>query len=102
MGVASLFNLTFESSRKAIKEALTLYGARDDLLNSPRETLKTAYKFGFIDNSDIWLSMLKDRNESIRVYDSQKAAELILKIKNIYLGEFKNLYDALEHKIKNA
>ena len=67
------FNLTFDLSWKVLKElALHEFGVTDFATGSPRETLKTAFSLGII-NDEKWLEMLRVRNTLDRDYDGQVA-----------------------------
>ena len=61
-GVIGQFNLTFELAWKALQEIMRKHGVEDSSTGSPREILQLGYKFGFINNSETWLLMLKKRN----------------------------------------
>ena len=66
-GVVGQFNLTFELAWKALQEILKLHGVDDASTGFPREILQLGYKFGFINDSAVWLMMLKMRNTSIYI-----------------------------------
>lgn len=56
------YNLTFDLSWKVLKEVVTQeFGLTDFASGSPRETLKSAFSVGII-NDDLWMEMLKVRN----------------------------------------
>ena len=67
-GVIGQFNLTFELAWKALQEIMRKHGVEDSSAGSPREILQLGYKFGFIDDSETWLLMLKKRNISVHIY----------------------------------
>ncbi len=58
-GVIGQFNLTFELAWKALQEIMRKHGVEDSSTGSPREILQLGYKFGFINDSETWLLMLK-------------------------------------------
>ena len=58
-GVIGQFNLTFELAWKALQEILKLHGSAAASTGSPREILQLGYKLGFVDDSAVWLLMLK-------------------------------------------
>ena len=62
-GIIDKFSIQFELSWKVLKELLRYEGKRAAASGSPREILKAAYElYDFIDE-DIWLEMLKSRND---------------------------------------
>ena len=66
-GVIGQFNLTFELAWKALQEVLKLHGAEEASTGSPREILQLGYRLGIVDDSAVWLLMLKKRNTSVHV-----------------------------------
>ena len=58
-GVIGQFNLTFELTWKALQEILRLHGAEEADTGSPREILQLGYELGFVNDSAVWLLMLK-------------------------------------------
>ena len=99
-GVIGQFNLTFELSWKALQAVLRLHGAEGAETGSPREILQLGYKLGFVDDSAVWLLMLKKRNTSVHIYDEDEADEMVLLIRDSFIPAFIRLRDTL--KIKEA
>ena len=67
------YNLTFDLSWKVMKELVTHeFGLTDFASGSPRETLKSAFSVGLI-NDDRWMDMLRVRNTLAHDYDGQVA-----------------------------
>jgi nucleotidyltransferase substrate binding protein (TIGR01987 family) len=67
------FNLTFDLAWKVMKELVTQeFGMTDFASGSPRETLKSAFSVGLI-NDDRWMDMLRVRNTLAHDYDGQVA-----------------------------
>lgn len=74
-GTVLNFSLTFDISWKVMKDILVKeLGILDFALGSPRETLRQAFANGMID-SDLWLEMLRVRNQLAHDYDGTYAAE---------------------------
>ena len=55
-GVIGQFSLTFELAWKALQAVLRVHGAEGAGTGSPREILQLGYKYGFIDDSAVWLA----------------------------------------------
>ena len=98
-GVIGQFNLTFELAWKAVGEALRLHGVEGAATGSPREILQLAYKFGFINDSEVWLLMLKKRNMAAHIYDEDKVDEMLLLIRDSFIAAFVVLEKELRDKI---
>ena len=73
-GVIGQFNLTFELAWKALQAVLRLHGAQGAETGSPREILQLGYKLGFVNDSAVWLLMLKKRNASVHIYDEDEGS----------------------------
>lgn len=83
------YSLTFDLAWKVMKElAVHEFGILDFATGSPRETLKTAFSVGLIDD-DRWMEMLKVRNTLAHDYDGEVANRYFDKI----VGEYLNLID---------
>ena len=83
-GVIGQFNLTFELAWKALQAVLREHGAEGADTGSPREILQLGYKLGFVEDSAVWLTMLKKRNASVHNYDEDKIDELLLLIRDSF------------------
>ncbi len=101
MGIIGQFNLTFELSWKALREVLLIHGVNKAETGSPREIIKAGYEFHFISDEEIWLDMLKRRNQSIHIYDEEIDIKLANLIFDKYLSAFVNLRDELDKRTKN-
>ena len=101
-GVIGQFNLTFELAWKALQAVLRLHGAEGADTGSPREILQLGYKFGFINDSSVWLLMLKKRNLSVRIYNEEDVEEMIVLIRDSFIAAFVDLEKVLEKKVEEA
>lgn len=84
-GIIQRFEFTFELSWKLMKEFLEHEGIE---ANSPRSTIREAFKIGLIDNGDKWISMLTDRNKTSHIYDEEESRAIYDNIREIYVEEF--------------
>lgn len=101
-GVIGQFNLTFELAWKALQEILRLHGAEGADTGSPREILQLGYKLGFVNDSAVWLLMLKKRNTSVHIYNEQEVDEMILLIRDSFIPAFVALGKTLREKLAEA
>ena len=99
IGVIGQYNLTFELAWKALQEIMRKHGVEDSYTGSPREILQLGYKFGFINNSETWLLMLKKRNTSVYIYNEDEVDEMILLIRDSFIPAFTVLKDTLVKKL---
>ena len=101
-GVIGQFNLTFELAWKALQEILRLHGAEGADTGSPREILQLGYKLGFVNDSAVWLLMLKKRNTSVHIYNEQEVDEMLLLIRDSFIPAFVALEKTLREKLAEA
>ena len=101
-GVIGQFNLTFDLAWKALQEILRLHGAEEADTGSPREILQLGYKLGFVNDSAVWLLMLKKRNTSVHIYNEQEVDEMILLIRDSFIPAFVALEKTLREKLAEA
>lgn len=101
-GIIGQFNLTFELAWKALKEVLRLHGAEGSETGSPREILQLGYRFGFIDDSSVWLAMLKKRNTSVHIYSEEEIDEMLLLVRDSFIPAFAVLEETLQKKLDEA
>lgn len=90
-GIIDKFSIQFELGWKTLKELLSYEGSRGVLTGSPRGVIKEAYEVYPFFDGDIWLSMLKDRNDTAHIYDGNAAKELVKRILENYIPEFVRL-----------
>lgn len=101
-GIIGQFNLTFELAWKALQAVLRIHGAEGAETGSPREILQLGYKLGFLDDSAVWLLMLKKRNTSVHLYDEDEVDEMILLIRDSFISAFLTLEKTLKIKLDEA
>ncbi len=86
--IVDKFFIQFELGWKVLKNLLSYEGSPVGKTGSPREVIREAYRyFGFMDE-EIWLGMLKERNDTAHIYDGEAAQRLAGKIIKEYTGEF--------------
>lgn len=102
IGMIRQFNLTFELAWKALQEIMKMHGVEGASAGSPREVLQLAYKIGFINDSEVWLLMLKKRNTSVHIYNEDEVDGMITLIHDRFIPAFHALKDMLVKKLNEA
>ena len=87
-GVIQRFEFTIELLWKVLKAILAYQGIE---CYSPRNCIKEAYKAYLIDDDEIILDMLEDRNKSSHVYSETTSEEIFERIKKVYVNYLKSL-----------
>lgn len=87
-GVIKRFEFTFELLWKCLKIILENEGI---ICKSPLGCLKEAFKFGLIEDEDIYLDMLRDRNKTSHLYSKEEAAKIFQRIRENYCLHLENI-----------
>lgn len=93
-GTIKRFEFSFELFWKSLKKLLYTESIE---VYSPRETLKKAYEFNWLQEETIWLDMLRARNESVHIYDKVKALQIYQEICG-YCQAMRTTYNFLAQK----
>ena len=67
-GVLHRFEFTFELAWKTIKDYLEYMGISEGT-GSPRENIKLAFNKQIIEDGEIWIEIMLDRNSLTHLYD---------------------------------
>ncbi len=81
-GVIQRFEFTFELLWKTLKIFLHDKGIET---KTPKDSLKEAFRIGYIKDEKAFLDMLEDRNKTSHIYDRQTSQEIFERIKNNYI-----------------
>ena len=90
-GIIDKFMIQFELGGKVLKELLQYEGRSEARSGSPREILKVAFQvYDFVDE-DVWIAMLRDRNNMSHIYDGNAARRLAQTIIDAYIPAFQRM-----------
>ncbi len=87
-GVIQRFEFTVELLWKALRSILAYHGID---CYSPRSCIKESFKSRLIDDDEIILDILEDRNRSSHIYSEKTSEEIFERIKRVYLNYMMNL-----------
>ena len=97
-GIIDKFSLQFELGWKVLKELLRYEGSSIAVTGSPREILKAAYGIYDFMEEDVWLSMLRKRNDMAHIYDGEAARVMVDTILKVYIPAFIRLRDGIQKR----
>lgn len=100
-GIIDKFYIQFELGWKVLKELLRYEGANQTATGSPREIIKTAYAYFDFIEENIWLEMLRDRNDTTHIYNEEAAQQLVKKILHRYIAVFVTLEQHIRERYEN-
>ena len=87
-GVIQRFEFTVELLWKVLKAVLAYQGIE---CYSPRSCIKEAFKANLIEDDEVILDMLEDRNKSSHIYSEVTSEEIFERIKRVYINYLNNL-----------
>lgn len=96
MATIQAYEMTFELGWKTLKDFLTEKGV---VVSFPKDTIKEAFAYEIIEDGEIWIKMLEDRNLTSHAYDEQKANQVINDIKNKYFHALLQVFIYLKSKL---
>ncbi len=94
-GVIDKFSVQFELGWKLLKKLLAYEGSKASVTGSPRGIIKEAYAVYPFFDGDIWLDMLKDRNDMAHIYNGNAANDLVKRILEEYIPQFLKLEEEM-------
>lgn len=100
-GIIYKFYIQFEFGWKVLKELLRYEGANQAATGSPREIIKTAYAYFDFIEENIWLEMLRDRNDTTHIYNEEAAQKLVEKILHRYIAVFVTLEQHIRERYED-
>ena len=87
-GLIQGFEFTFEATWKVLNVAAQLKGVDSA---GPRDSLKAAHALRILEEQQLWLEMLEDRNQTTHRYDAEFVNSLAATIQQSYLPAFQRL-----------
>lgn len=84
LALTQSFEIVFELAWKVLKDHLNMQGID---VSYPRETIKEAFNKETIQNGQIWIDMLKDRNATSHEYNMDRIDKVLEKISTEYFEE---------------
>ena len=91
------YEFSFELSWKTLKDLLAWNGLDVKL---PREVLKQAFATGLLENGQLWIDMLEQRNLMAHTYDQARAQQAAALICERYWPELQGLHNSLEERVR--
>ena len=101
-GTSAKFSITFDLAWKVMKDILVQhYAIIDFVAGSPREVLRAAFRAKLIDD-EIWMEMLKVRNQLAHDHDGQIVEKYCEDIVKVYIGRLEDFRDVAEAVLADA
>ena len=87
-GLIQGFEYTHELAWKTLKDFLEHRGT--EALYGSKDVTRQAFRLGLIEDGDIWMDMIRDRNLTSHTYNEETAQEIVEAILNRYCAAFSN------------
>lgn len=91
-GLIQRFEYTFELAWKTLKDYLE---SQEVITNFPREVIKTAFLYNMIEDGEVWMDMLEQRNLMAHTYNEERFKLAIHKIINEYFDALTQVFKEL-------
>ncbi len=95
-GIIQFYEMTFELAWKLMKDYLELQGYT---VSSPRDAIKQAFQATILEEGQLWMDALSDRNQTTQTYDENKVIEVTAKIKSHYFPVLQQLYKRMSAEL---
>ena len=92
-GVIQGFEFTFEMAWNVMKDYLEEQGITGII--GSKNAIRHAFNKGIVEDGQIWMDMIKDRNLAAHVYDEKTAEDLFAAIINTYYNQFNVLMEKM-------
>ncbi|MBN2894183.1 MAG: nucleotidyltransferase substrate binding protein [Bacteroidales bacterium] len=94
-GLIQRFEYTLELAWKTLKDYLA---SKEVIAKFPKDVIKYAFQAELVDNGELWLQMLSDRNLMAHTYDESNFLNALDKIVSLYFFEMQKLYNVLKNE----
>src|SRR3989338_9013063 len=92
-GLIQAFEFTHELAWNVMKDYAHFQG--NIAIAGSRDASREAFKMGLIKDADIWIEMIKSRNQTSHTYNKLVANEISEKIITIYYDSFKTFVEKM-------
>lgn len=94
-GMIQRFEFTFELAWKLLKSYAEYQGVDKEIMGS-RDAIRWAFENGLITDSNVWMEMIKRRNDTSHTYDEDTASEVVDRIEEVYYQCFVYLFEKMK------
>ncbi len=94
-GIIQFFEMAFELAWKVMKDYLEAEGFQ---AKSPREAIKQAFQAELLEDGQVLMDALEDRNLTVHTYDEKTAIEIEESIKSGYFPALRQFYEKMKEK----
>lgn len=85
-GLIQAFEYTHELAWNVLRDFLQADGAKE--IYGSKSATREAFKVGLINDGEIWMEMVEDRNATVHTYNQDVSEKISVKIVKKYFDEF--------------
>jgi nucleotidyltransferase substrate binding protein (TIGR01987 family) len=93
-GVIQAFEYTHELAWNTLKDFLEERGVQN--IYGSKDASREAFQAGLLNDGEVWMEMVKSRNQTVHTYDEATVAAIVKSILGSYFFEFEALLKKLE------
>ncbi len=99
-GLIQAFEFTHELGWNVLKDYFEYQGTTS--IAGSRDASREAFQKGLITDGEIWMNMIKSRNQSTHTYNKSTAEEIVEKIQSDYFAAFVDLQKKMNGLLDSA
>ena len=96
-GLIQTYEFTFELAWNTLRDYLYAQGFIN--VKSPSDAIRQAFNSGYIEDGELWLKALKDRNLTSHTYNEDIAREVVRNIRETYYLLIRDLFLWLKNEM---
>jgi nucleotidyltransferase substrate binding protein (TIGR01987 family) len=85
-GLIQAFEYTHELAWNVLKDYLQEQGIQN--ITGSKDSVRSAFKVGLIEDGESWMDMIKDRNQTVHTYNEATAEAIITNIQTRFFALF--------------
>lgn len=90
-GLVQRFHYTFELAWQVLADRLEREGVALDMA-TPRRVVREAFATGVLDDGQLWMDMIEDRNRTVHTYDETRLEAVVANVRARYFAAFEALH----------
>jgi nucleotidyltransferase substrate binding protein (TIGR01987 family) len=97
-GLIQAFEFSHELAWNVMKDYFDYQGG--NLITGSRDATREAFNKGLLKSADVWMEMIKSRNQTSHTYNKKTADEITKQIRTQYHNEFVNFLNQMSELAK--
>lgn len=93
LALVQSFEIVVELAWKVLKDYLSEKGIN---ALTPKDVIKESFSVEIIENAQLWIDMIDDRNASSNEYNMDRVNKIIVNIKSLYFDELTFFHNKIE------